>query len=108
MRKKANILITFLVLALVPTFLVRPIMVDLQNGPYHSSVQQKDKSFSLCSQEHSSKHFAFRHVDRESPNVTAFAPEVSKVKTPSLLVGRSHLVLASSGSLPKSPFVLRI
>lgn len=108
MRKKFKIYSQILALALLPAFVMRPVVVAVHNGSLHSTDQQEAKAFSTNSQELSVPHTALRNVERENPDVTALIPRISKVKATSLLETPFNVVFAPVVSSPKSSLVLRI
>ncbi len=108
MRKKLKIYFKILALALLPAFVMRPVVVAVHNGSLHSAHQQETQTVSTHSQELSAPHSALRNVEREAPDVTTLIARISKVKTPSLLENHLRVAFASVVSSPKSFLVLRI
>jgi hypothetical protein len=108
MRKKIKIYSQILALALLPAFVMRPVVVAVHNGSFHSTNEQEAKAFSTNSQELSLPYTALRNVERENPDVTALIPRISKVKIPSLLENQLNVVFVPVVSSPKSSLVLRI
>ncbi len=108
MRKKLKTCFQIFALALLPAFVMRPVIVTVNYGSFHSANSQETKAFSTNCQAFSASHLAFRSVDREAPDVTILVPRISKVKAPSLLENPINVVFASAVSSPKSFLVLRI
>jgi hypothetical protein len=108
MFKKIKIHFQVLALALLPAFIMRPVVVAVHNGSTLSVSQQEARFSASVSQQLSAPHSALRNVEREAPDVTALVPRISKAKAPLLLETPLNVVFTSAVSSPKSFLVLRI
>ncbi len=107
MRKKIDLLIRFFVLALLPAFILRPVVVSLHNGSYSGSLHES-KFFPTNNQDLTTPQTALRSIDREAPEIVALVPAVSREKAPSIPKGIFCLAPAEELSSHKISPILRI
>ncbi len=108
MRKKIKIYSQILAIALLPAFVMRPVVVAVHNGSIHAADQQETKVFPTIPQVLSAPHLALRNIEREAPDVTVLVPRISKVKATLLLENQLSFTSVSVVTSPKSFLVLRI
>ncbi len=107
MRKKMNNLIRFLFLALLPLFILKPVLVYTANGQTNVRVQGAGNSFAHYFQVYSFQE-TLRHVQKVVPELPALIPGITKAKAPSLSDSRLKPVCVYSHFLPESFLILRI
>lgn len=108
--KKAKIYFQVLVLALLPGFVARPVMVGIHNSALASFQPQESQTLSPATpfEEFSPFRTAFRSVERETSDVTVWIPLVSGMKSPSVSEGRLTVVSLPALFTPQNFLVLRI
>lgn len=109
-RTKAKIYCQALILALLPGFVARPVVVGIHNSDPLSFHQKNIQILSPATpfKQFSSPRVAFRRVERESSDVTVWVPFLSKGK--SLSISATHLTIVSTPACfsPRNFLVLRI